>query len=141
MNYLYTVVINEDAGGMHYDISDYVFIILFSLFVLGFIFFMLKWIRNTVKERKKLLKEMEQDVEMAPITEIEARVLKKECFVRSYGIKMPETRKEFYITFSTFAGEIRRYSVSEELYLSVEENTVGTIAIVNDMFFDFYFEK
>jgi hypothetical protein len=84
---------------------------------------------------------MEEDVEMAPITEIDARVLKKECYVRSYGVKMPETRNEFYITFSTFTGEIKRYSVSEELYLSVEENTVGTIAIVNDMFFDFYFEK
>ena len=54
---------------------------------------------------------------------------------------MPETRKEFYITFSTFTGETKCYSVSEELYLSVDEGTAGTIAIMNDQFFDFYFEK
>lgn len=88
-----------------------------------------------------MLEELEKPLEEAPITEINASVIKKECFVKTYGTKIPETIKEFYITFSTFTGETKRYSVSEELYVSVDEGIVGTIAIMNDKFFDFYFEK
>ncbi len=115
--------------------------ILALVVILGFAFCLVKVIINSVKSHKKALKELEEPVEMAPITEIEASVLKKECGVRTYGVKMPESRKEFYITFSTFTGEIKRYSVSEELYLAVDEGTVGTVALVNDQFFDFYFEN
>lgn len=88
-----------------------------------------------------MLEELEKPLEEAPITEINASVIKKECFVKTYGTKIPETIKEFYITFSTFTGETKRYSVSEELYVSVDKGIVGTIAIMNDKFFDFYFEK
>lgn len=112
-----------------------------SVVILGFAFCLVKVIINSVKSHKKALKELEEPAEMAPITEIEASVLKKECGVKTYGTKMPETRKEFYITFLTFTGETKRYAVSEELYLAVEEGTVGTVALVNDRFFDFYFEK
>ena len=115
--------------------------ILALVVILGFAFCLVKVIINSVKTRKKALKELEEEVEPAPITEIEATVVKKECRVKTYGTKMPESRKEFIITFSTFTGEIKRYLVSEELYLAVDEGTAGTIALVNDLFFDFYFKK
>jgi hypothetical protein len=115
--------------------------ILSLIVILGFAFCLVKVIINSVKTHKKALKELEEAVEPAPITEIEATVVKKECSVRTYGVKMPVSCKEFYITFSTFTGEIKRYGVSEELYLAVDEGTAGTIALVNDLFFDFYFKK
>ena len=115
--------------------------ILSLIVILGFAFCLVKVIIYSIKARKKALKELEEAVEPAPITEVEATVLKKECRVKTYGTKMPESRKEFIITFSTFAGEIKRYLVSEELYLAVDEGTAGTIALVNDLFFDFYFKK
>lgn len=141
LNYLYTVVINEDAGGTHYDVSAYIFMIFILLVVIGLVFFIVKCIRDSLKERKKAMRELEEPLEEPPLTEIDATVLKKECSVRTYGVKMPVSCKEFYITFSTFTGEIKRYGVSEELYLAVDEGTAGTIALVNDLFFDFYFKK
>lgn len=53
-------------------------------------------------------------------------VVNKESFVKTYGTKMPESVKEFYLIFSTFSGEYKRYSVSEELYFLADEVVLGT---------------
>ena len=138
---LFTQITENGKTVTYYETSDYITFAVFGLIFLVLAVFIIKIIKSSIKSRKEMLEELEKPLEDAPITEINARVLKKECFVKTYGTKMPETKKEFYITFSTFTGETKCYSVSEELYLSVDEGTVGTIAIMNDNFFDFYFEK
>lgn len=140
LNGLNTFVLKDDIGSNHYDLKDYLVMAFIGLVVFGLIFCLVRAIKISLKERKKALEELLNDSEMAPLTEIDATVLKKECGVKTYGTKMPETRKEFYITFLTFTGETKRYAVSEELYLAVEEGTAGSIGIVEDKFFDFYFK-
>lgn len=141
MNYLFTQITENGKTVTYYEISDYITFAVFGLIFSLLAIFFIKVIKSCIKSRKEMLEELEKPLEEAPITEIDACVLKKECFVKTYGTKNPETRNEFYITFSTFTGEIKRYSVSEELYLAVDEGIAGTIAIMSDQFFDFYFEK
>ena len=141
MNYLYTYVFKNEEKASFLDIEVLIPFILIALFIGLFVGTIVKIVIKSRKDRKTAMEELLKPVEELPITEIDARVVKKECFVKTYGTRMPESRKEFQITFSTFTGEIKRFSVDEEFYLQVEENTVGTIALINDKFFDFYFEK
>lgn len=139
MHYLYTVITENGNSSYVFDSSDILPFVIFGLIVLAIVLFIIMCIVNIIKSRKKAMKQLENLEEEIPLVEIDARVLKKECFVKTYGVKMPETRKEFYITFLAFDGKTKRYSVSEELYLSVDEGFSGTIALLNDNFFDFYF--
>ena len=138
---LYTVVMKDTESSAHMETYDLIAIVVISVIMLALVIGIINAFVREMKKRKQLLKEFEKDVELSPITEVDAVVAKKECFVKSYGTKMPESVREFYLTFSTFSGEHKRYSVSEELYLSVEEGVSGTIALVDNQFFDFYFEK
>ena len=54
-----------------------------------------------------------------------------------YGYKSTHTCKEFYVTFLTDDGEKLEYKVEEEFYLSVYEDQIGTLAIVNGNFYGF----
>ncbi len=141
MNTLYTLITEDGNMTTYYELSDYLFFAFWALLICGFLLSIILCVIFTVRARKKSMKELENYYDEALLVEINASVFKKECFVKSYGVKMPETRKEFYITFLTFQGETKRCSVSEELYLSVDEGTTGTIAFLNDNFFDFYFIK
>lgn len=131
----------DSDSSMNIETDDLVAIVVIGIIMLALAIGIINAFIREMKKRKQLLKELENPVELSPIIEVDAVVTKKECFVKSYGIKIPETVKEFYITFSTFSGEEKRYSVNEELYLSVEEGVVGSIALVDNRFFDFYFEK
>ena len=139
MNYLYTEITENGKTVTEYELSDYFSLILIGIFAVLFLIIIIKLVLHSLKTRKKELEELEK-CEDIPLVEIDARVLKKECFVKSYGTKMPESRKEFFITFLTFNGETRHYSVSEEIYLSIEEGVSGTIGLLNDNFFDFYYK-
>lgn len=131
----------DSDSSVNIETDDLVAIVVIGIIMLALAIGIINAFIREMKKRKQLLKELENPVELSPIIEVDAVVTKKECFVKSYGIKIPETVKEFYITFSTFSGEEKRYSVNEELYLSVEEGVVGSIALVDNRFFDFYFEK
>ena len=131
----------DSDSSVNIETDDLVAIVVIGIIMFALAIGIINAFIREMKKRKQLLKELENPVELSPIIEVDAVVTKKECFVKSYGIKIPETVKEFYITFSTFSGEEKRYSVNEELYLSVEEGVVGSIALVDNRFFDFYFEK
>ncbi len=131
----------DNDSSVNIETDDLVAIVVIGIIMLALAIGIINAFVREMKKRKQLLKELENPVELSPIIEVDAVVTKKECFVKSYGIKIPETVKEFYITFSTFSGEYKRFSVSEELYLSVDEGVVGSIALVDNRFFDFYFEK
>ena len=141
MTCLYTIALKNGVYVKGFDIEQFIsfvfIVLLIGLFVTGVV----KTIIKSRKDKKAAIEELSKPMEELPITEIDARVLKKECFVRTYGVKMPESKKEFYITFLTFSGEIKRFSVEEDFYLSVEENIAGTIALIDGKFLDFYFEK
>ncbi|MBQ9920134.1 MAG: hypothetical protein IJO49_04855 [Clostridia bacterium] len=131
----------DTESSAHMETDDLIAIVIISVIMMALVIGIINAFVREMKKRKQLLKEFEKDVELSPITEVDAVVTKKECFVKSYGTKMPESVREFYLTFSTFSGEHKRYHVSEELYLRVEEGISGTIALVDNQFFDFYFEK
>lgn len=139
MNALYIQITENGNTITYFETSDYLFFAFLGIIIFISLLILFKFILGAVKSRREAMKELE-NFEEAPLVEINASVLKKECFVKSYGVKMPETRKEFYITFLTFDGETKRYSVSEEIYLSIEEGVSGTIGLINNNFFDFYFK-
>ncbi|MBQ4119951.1 MAG: DUF2500 family protein [Clostridia bacterium] len=137
---LYTVVLKDTESSVHIETDDLISIVVIGVIMLVLAIGIINAFIREMKKRKQLLKDFEKPIELSPITEVDAVVVKKKCFVKSCGTKMPESVREFYLTFSTFSGEYKRYSVSEELYLSVDEGVSGTIALVDDEFFDFYFE-
>jgi len=139
LNALYIQITENGNTITYFETSDYLFFAFLGIIIFISLLILFKFILGAVKSRREAMKELE-NFEEAPLVEINASVLKKECFVKSYGVKMPETRKEFYITFLTFDGETKRYSVSEEIYLSIEEGVSGTIGLINNNFFDFYFK-
>lgn len=138
---LYTVVLNNTESSAHIETDDLVAIVVIGVIMLALVVGIICAFLREMKKRKQILKEFEKPIELSPITEVDAVVVKKECCVKTYGLKMPESVKEFYLTFSTFSGESKRFSVNEELYLSVDEGVSGTIALVDDELFDFYFVK
>ena len=91
--------------------------------------------------RSRKIKNEEFFNEEPPITEINVKLIKKECFLKTYGIKYPETRQEYYFIFETNDKNILRYKVEESEYHSFDENQKGTIAIVNDNYYGFYVDE
>ena len=116
--------------------SSIVIIMLCIIFVL-IAFGIVKVLTDLHKRNKEIFKEWEKIDNSPELKEITARVVSKNCHVKTYGIKLPESKKEFFITFEKSDGTLVKYDVSEKLYLSVEENQTGTMAIVNDKLYDF----
>ena len=83
----------------------------------------------------------EEIFEEPPLTEIKVKLISKECFLKSYGIKMPQTKQEYYFNFETEDKKILRYKVEESEYHLYDENQKGTIAIVNDNYYGFCVEE
>ncbi len=86
---------------------------------------------------KGKIEEVNEAYEEPPLTEIKVMLIKKECFLKTYGIKYPQTKQEFYFAFETEDKKILRYKVEESEYHSFDENQKGTIAIVNDNYYGF----
>lgn len=83
----------------------------------------------------------EEIFEEPPLTEIKVKLISKECFLKTYGIKMPQTKQEYYFNFETEDKKILRYKVEESEYHLYDENQKGTIAIVNDNYYGFCVEE
>ena len=81
--------------------------------------------------------EVNEAYEEPPLTEIKVKLISKECFVKTYGVKYPVTKQEYYFIFETNDKKILRYKVEESEYHSFDENQKGTIAIVNDNYYGF----
>ena len=82
----------------------------------------------------------QEDIEVfeePPLTEIAVTLVSKECLVKTYGYKMPQTKQEYYFVFETEDKKLLRYMVNEGEYHLYDEKQKGTIAIVNDNYFGF----
>ena len=117
--------------------------ILVYALILGLIMFavwiIFQCISSVVKlNSSKGKKQEETEVyEEPPLTEIKVKLVSKECFLKTYGIKYPQTKQEFYFAFETEDKKILRYKVEESEYHLYNENQVGTVAIVNDNYYGF----
>ena len=103
----------------------------------GMAFVVIKSFIDAHKQRIEYEKESEQPYFEPQLFEYKATVVEKYCQVENFGIKMPEHRNAFYITFQTYDGRILKYGVLEDDYLQIEENQSGTLAVVNNQFYGF----
>ena len=98
---------------------------------------------RTRKERKEEVERLEEQEEIVsadepPVEEIHGRVVGKRCYAETTnGTKSFRSYTCFYIDFLTDDGRSVTYQTDEELYLSVEEDAAGTVAIVGDRFYGF----
>lgn len=91
---------------------------------------------DTRKSNKQLYEELDKPYEPT-ITEYDVRVLRKYCYVETYGTKSPQSVGEYYIEFLTFDGKELKFKVLAEDYHAITENSVGTLAVINDNFYGF----
>lgn len=103
----------------------------------GMVWLVIKSFIDAHKQRIEYEKENQQPYFEPQLFEYKATVVEKYCQVENFGIKMPEHRKAFYITFQTYDGRRLKYGVLEDDYLRIEENQSGTLALVNDQFYGF----
>ena len=101
----------------------------------------IKVFRSSRQEKLDALEELETAYTEPELSEVHACLQKKECGVKMYGTKTPETRKLFYFTFLTDANEQLRYEIDEEIYHTFDEGQSGTLAIANDNFYGFVTEN
>lgn len=97
-------------------------------------------IKATVDElrlRKKQLKELEAPCLEPQIFEYNVTVAEKYCEVVSSGIKTPNTQRVFTVAFKAYDGSVFKHCVTEQEYLQIEENSRGTLAVVNGNFYGF----
>ena len=106
------------------------------------IYFVVYYFR-TRKERQDAVEKLEEQEETAPaeeppIEEIHGRIVKKRCYAETTnGTKTFRSYTCFFIDFVSDEGEPFCYELDEETYLSIEEDTEGTVAIVGDRFYGF----
>lgn len=123
------------------DTASLISIIVVALILLLLLVWIIRLFINGHKRNKELLDELERPYFEPQLFEYKVTVAAKYCEIKTVGIKMPETKNEFYIVFSAADGHEYRFSVTEEEYLQIEENTSGTLAIVNENFYGFCADK
>ena len=115
-----------------------VFALIFGL-ILGAGWILFQCVKSFFKLNifKGKTEEVNETYEEPPLTEIKVKLISKECFLKTYGIKYPETKQEYYFIFETDDKKILRYKVEESEYHLYNENQKGTVAIVNDNYYGF----
>lgn len=116
-----------------YDIVIWIFS--GALIVLGSVGFA-RIIIKSIKEHRRQLKELVSDYETGTIG-IKARVIGKRTEISYKGIKIPEHNIVYIVSFLTYNGESKEYSVTKDIYNSISEDDTGTLVTINDNFFDF----
>ncbi len=93
-----------------------------------------------VRERRKtkrILNEWASPHKEPPLTEHHVVVLEKQCYTSESGHKMPRHHRHFGIKVQYDDGSQRWLRVEEELYHTMEEHAVGTLALVGDRVYGF----
>ena len=88
------------------------------------------------QEEAKRIAMLEDDSEIQ-YTEVNATIQDMRCGVAHYGIKSPETVKEFYITYLTNNGETFEIMLDEESYLTVSVGDQIILYFNGDVFCGF----
>ena len=117
--------------------SDNFFRNIMLVFALLLVVSLVKIILQGRKSRLAALAELERPYDLPPLREINVRVLSKEWDAKVYGVKYPEMRKEFFVTFLTSEGKSLRYPVEEDVYALLKEGQTGTIAVINERLYGF----
>ncbi len=107
----------------------FIFAVPIVMLVLAYVFF--------VRGRQKDAPEPQNPPEEPPLTEIRATIVRMRCEVNTYGVKIPQCREEYFITFLDEYGNEFTHSVDKDTYLSLSEGQKGTVAIVNENFYGF----
>lgn len=116
-------------------LEDIVLFIIIAIMV-ALIIGVIKSSLNARKSNKQLYEELDQPYELT-ITEYDVRVLRKYCYVETYGTKLPQSVSEYYVEFLTLDGKELKFKVLAEDYHAIVENSVGTLAVINDNFYGF----
>ena len=88
------------------------------------------------EEEAKKIAMLEDDSEIQ-YTEVNATIQDMRCGVAHYGIKLPKTVKEFYITYLTNNGETFEIVLDEESYLAVSVGDQIILYFNGDVFCGF----
>ena len=88
------------------------------------------------EEEAKKIAMLEDDSEIQ-YTEVNATIQDMRCGVAHYGIRLPKTVKEFYITYLTNNGETFEIALNEESYLAVSVGDQITLYFNGDVFCGF----
>ena len=93
------------------------------------------------RKTKRILKEWDTSPEEPPLKEYRVVILEKQCYTQESGIKTPRHHCRFGIKVLMDNGEERWFGVDEDVYHTVEEDAVGTLALVGDRVYGFCEEK
>ncbi len=117
--------------------GDAIDLVIFGIIAL-FVCFCAYSIYGILRDRKKVLEEMEKEIDVIPPETYTATVLSKNTdIVYDGSVKMPVHRIAFYIEFQTvFKGNLR-FEVLQEQFESINEKDKGTLFILDGAFVDF----
>ncbi len=98
--------------------------------------------RDIAKQKElKENKDIKPDEPEYTTVTIKATVVDQACFVKTVGIKIPKTVKEFSIVFQTENDEILKLNVPEEMYNGFEQGQTGILSIIDGELYGFELEE
>lgn len=119
------------------------YIIIFTILGAPIIWFIAVTV-SSIKGRKKVQEQQEkyeEEVFSAPDPEpvaYPARVMSKRVEgAHTGGVKSPQYKVFFLVTFLTDSGETLEFSVGEEMFSRLCEHQTGTLITIDGNFFDF----
>lgn len=87
---------------------------------------------------KRFMKPKQQEEIPEPqYAYLEAKVVDRRIFVGWKDIYLKRSYSEYYLTFETIESERLELLVPQEIFEKFSNGSAGTLALVNDTFFDF----
>ena len=93
--------------------------------------------RDMAKQKEGKKESGKSEAQEYTIVTTKATVVDQSCCVKTVGIQMPKTIKEFTITFRTEYGEIMNLNVPEEMYDGFDKDQTGILTVVDGQLYGF----
>ena len=89
------------------------------------------------RKSRRILKEWDTAPAQPPLIEQHVTVIEKQCYTSESGHKWPQHHRHFGVKVRQDNGKERWLRVDEEMYHTMEEHAVGTLALVGDRVYGF----
>ena len=93
--------------------------------------------RDSAKQNDLNDEGISQDRPEYTTVSVRATVVDQTCCVKTVGIRIPKTIKEFTITFKTENGDIVSLNVPEEMYDAFDKDQTGILTLVDGQLYGF----
>ncbi len=93
--------------------------------------------RYIAKQKEHKKEDVKPDEPESTTVTTRATVVDQTCYVKTVGIKMPKTVKEFVIVFQSEDGVILKLNVPEEMYDGFEQGQTGILSTVDGELYGF----